>query len=125
MDHQNPAAATVVCVGGRVGTVRGVCARVKQSGYHAIGVITDVRPDCTLPLLTTLSPDAILVFDDLPDSSGAAFIATLQHTYPEIRILLLEDKHRSSKPVPVMTGASSTENDVIQTLSRLFQANNA
>ncbi len=123
MDERNSNTTTVVCVGGSTGTVRSVCARVKQSGYRAIGIITEVNPRCTLPLLTSLSPDAIIVSDDLPDSSGKTFTDSLRGLYPDVRILLLADDHSVHKPAAPMTvKAGVKDGDVEQTLSALLRA---
>jgi DNA-binding NarL/FixJ family response regulator len=121
MDNEDAGTATVICVGGSTMGVRGVCARVKESGYRAIAVITDVNPECTLPLLATLSADAIIVSDDLPASNGTVFTESLQRLYPDVRILLMAEDHDASRTVSTLSPLRPSE--VMEKLSALFKAN--
>ncbi len=122
MNDQGPATTTVVCLGGAAQAVRSVCARVRKSGYHAIGIITDVGPDCTLSLLTALSPDAILVSDDLPGTTAATFGAILERLYPDSRILLMKEGPPRGKPCLRGRGSHSPQDAMLRKLSVLFQA---
>ena len=105
-----------MCVGGSTGSVRGVCARVKGSGYRAVGVITEINPKCTLPLLATLSPDAIIISDDLPESDGTDFTEALHRLCPDIRILLLAKDHEPSAELDTGAEFGSNADDVVQKL---------
>jgi DNA-binding NarL/FixJ family response regulator len=125
MQEQRPDAATIVCVGGTAETVRGVCARVKRSGHRAIAIITEVSPDCTLPLLSTLSPDAIIVSDDLPKCRGKDFTESLHQMYPDVRILRLSEGHDSPKRGAASlhsVGHSTSEPDVLAVLADVLRA---
>ncbi len=91
MNHPPYDAATVVCIGNNSDTVRGLCSRLKSCGYRAIAIITDINPDCTLPLISTLTPQAIIVSDDLPGMSAASFAESLKRIHPAVRILTSAD----------------------------------
>ncbi len=124
MNQEEPHATTVVCVGGRPETVRGVCARVRKSGYRAIGVITEVNPACTLPLLSKLSPDAIILSNDLPNSDGRVFSESVQRMHPDVRILLLAEDHDPAASVSSVNSGSIMDRntDIAAKLSALFKA---
>lgn len=111
MVEQKGPATTVVCVGASSGKVRGVCANVRKSGYRAIAVITEINPEVTLPLLSTLSPDAIIVSDDLPNGNAKGFRESLRRLYPDIRILLLAEDHDPLKGASDVNLGSNLERD--------------
>jgi hypothetical protein len=86
---------------------------VKRSGYCAIAVVTNVNPGCTLPLLTALCPEAILVSDDLPGDVAQAFTESLQGLYPETGVLLLEKNRNVTKAVLASLCATRNREELV------------